>query len=365
MNIDQFINTYVKFPFIPLSENVKFLEDNTYNITLPRVSFDSYNSETQKLDAILHNDTYSFNLKSDKFDPKNENVIITCIRDNANLLDFLLSKLKKIADSNNCDILVVDDRSINEDVYNIANKYSVSYLRIDNNANLYSYSMINNIGVAYANSFGKKYCLFWNSDMWPKDAKTLKNLIKKHHKYKATLSGTRLIYPSQKQYEEIFDGYDHVLGDLSKIFGTIQHGGIVYKHFLNHDPVNSKRVFATPLRPIHQWRFYSSDYSLACIDTQATSVTGAYWMISTQDFIEAGGLNMSLPNTFQDMDFCLRLVTNNKSVFYIGSEFMYHAESILNKKFGNTEEGHLSDNLVYDYLWSSRIENVLGYRAIL
>ena len=363
MNINQFIDTYGKFPFSALYDGgVRFLENTTYNTTFSRVSFDGYNEETQQLAANLHNDSYAFNLKIDRFDPKKENVIITCIRDNSNLLDFLLTKLTKIAKTNKCDILVVDDRSVDDSVYSVAEKHGVSYLRIDNGSNLYSYSMINNIAVAYVNSFGKKYCLFWNSDMWPADTKTLKNLIKKHHKSGATLSGTRLLYPPQEDYQKIFDGYDHVLGDLSKIFGRIQHGGIIFKQFRHSE---DNKYFATPLRPIHQWRFYKADHNMACLDIPAFAVTGAYWMISTQDFIDAGGFNMSLPNTFQDMDFCLRLITLNKSILYIGSEFLYHAESILNKKFGNTDEGHLSDNLVYDYLWSRHIENILGFRALL
>lgn len=308
----------------------------------------------------IKEDLFSFSLDLNNFDDNNKHVIVICIRDNSNILDFVLSRLVDSAKTSNCDVLIVDDRSSSSEVFEVAEKYNASCLRVVNKNNIFSYSMLNNLAAAVVKKFNKKYCIFWNCDMWPPDDETLGNLLVKHHSSQAVLSGTKLLYPNADDYNKIFGNYKHAFGDISKYFGKIQHAGTFFCQSIFADE-NTQKI--SSYLPVHSWRFYDANYFMTCFDSFCFAVTGAFWIISTDDFTENGGLNPSMPILSQDMDFCLKLILRKKPVFYIGSESLYHAEDILITNLPVPQEQKNSDNLLYEHLWKNKIKIILGLDA--
>jgi GT2 family glycosyltransferase len=123
--------------------------------------------------------------------------------------------------------------------------------------------------------------------------------------------------------------------------------------------VKQKRLM---LRPSHQWRFYQQDHILASTDQRCFAVTGALHVINTKDFVDLGGYSCCLASSYQDIDLCQRAVQKQLPVYYIGSEFMFHAETITNVDGQNINNSRLyqSDRLVYEYIWQPQIQKLLG-----
>lgn len=356
MEKKEFIENFTKFDFTSFDGIDDFVLDASYCVRTVRFSSEKQ-KETDGLTLVSCLDDFVFSLRLNFFQEKNENVIIICVRDNVDLLEFCLSKLLVSTESSFCDILVVDDRSITFDIYETCKKHKVSYLHVMNSANIFSYSMLNNIAVAVIQKINKKRCLFWNCDMWPSSSGTLKNLIEKHIQSKATLSGTRLVYPSLEDYKKIYKTNEDDLKTEFNFFETIQHAGVDFCRLFSSDSKNKKVSFTQT----HPYRLYPSNHPLACRDAPKIVVTGAFWIISTQDFISEGGFNPSLASFHQDIDFCLRLSSSGKIVYYLGSEFLYHAENFFHKQFETHVRQHFIDDMIYHYIWDDKLKNLLGF----
>lgn len=348
---------YIKFPFDLCLNNFDFNKDVKNSIELP-IALCTVQNDTISIDPF--NVTYTIECKNSVFTEQN-NLIIICTKDLGNLLDFTLHKLISNNITELADILIVDDRSIDNSIYNICTKHNISYLRIDNNKNIFNYSNLNNFAVIYAIKHNKHNVIFWNNDLWPSNDKTFSNLLDKHNIYQSNLSGTRLVYPDKDEYDQACGKYDHVMGSkIQEYFGTIQHGGIVFLPQLSMIEPNSKCW-----KPYHNYRYDSKDTTFATYDSPIYGVTGALHITSVNDFIDVGGLNPSMSHTMQDIDLCLRYIDANKKIMYLGSEYMFHAETITgsyHKTISNIY--NLSDNILYEYLWMRKNKKLLGLSFI-
>lgn len=77
-----------------------------------------------------------------------------------------------------------------------------------------------------------------------------------------------------------------------------------------------------------------------------------------------GGYHCALSTAFQDIELCQRAIEQDKSVYYIGSEKIYHAETITNndgKNYGKSLAS-VSDALLYDLMWQPKMTNLLGLK---
>lgn len=299
-----------------------------------------------------------------RFTDSIDKVIIICVKDNPNILKFCLEKIKENNLNKICDLLIVDDRPSTEENKKLAENYECSYLKIVNDVDIFNYSNLNNIAISYCKLFNKKTAICWNSDMWTSSEQSLKNILDLHEKNKSSVTGTRLVYPSRKEYETIFENYDHVLGhSIEKAYNTIQHGGII---FIPSESIIRKSGLS--YMPYHQWRFWDKDFYLAKENIKCTAVTGALHVLNINDFIEIKGYNKSLASSFQDIDLCQRIIENNKIVLYVGSEYMYHAETITSNAEGNLKKPTMiSDRILYEYLWwgnPMRLKNILGIEKL-
>lgn len=351
------INKYSRFNF---DQNINISGKNETHHEA--ISFAVHNSD---LSYKTENNRYVYSLERNRFSDNKENIIIILSKDNGHILKYSLDKLYQFDIHKKYDILLVDDRSQTKDINNLSIEYDTSYLRIDNDKDIFNYSMLNNIAVRYAKIFNKQRSIFYNNDLWTNNPDTIDNLINKHILYKSGITGCKLLYPSEKEYQELGKP-QHILSNiLHHIYGSIQHGGISFS-LKKGSFVDSRRNYTGPnfiLGPIHQWRFYKDSHDLASFDTRCFAVTGAMHIIDTDSFIQLGGFTPSLPTSFQDIDLCMKAIESNIPVFYIGSESMTHAESLTHFKNNITKtEYFLSDNLFWDFVWGYKIPKIIGLK---
>lgn len=353
--------TKTLFPFKRFAETSSFEEGVVNTFAFDKFNFSIENRKQISCEA--KNNKFTYCLKRNKLAEPNKPIVIICSKNNANILEFTLNKLKNCGTLDKYDILLVDDRSDTSEILSISEVYNTSYLRIDNSQNAFNYSIINNIAASYANFYNKKLLVFHNNDLWPENKDSLDNLIKKHIDYNSNISGCKLIYPSEKEYEQIGKPV-HTLGStINKIYGSIQHGGVFFVPRISAFTDNNRRYLSPELvlAPLHSWRFYSANTIMASKDSVSQSVTGAIHIVSTQDFISLGGLNTAMGTSYQDIDLCLKAIKNNMVVNYIGSETMIHAESITHSKENIIKTNdHLSDSILWDIIWGIELPQTIG-----
>lgn len=347
------------FPFHDISNRCDLSENinNQYNFKYYKYEQD----HNQELTINSTDNTFSFNFKKNNFRSHIKSTIIICSKDNSNVLAYTLSKLSNFGILDEHDILLVDDRSSTSDIFDLSLKYSLSYLRIDNNLNIFNYSIINNIAASYANAFDKELLIFYNNDMWPPNKHAFQNIVNSHIKYNSNITGCRLLYPTKEEYANLGKPKHLLDNHLDELYDTVQHGGIFFiprESFVFKNTNKPAQIWV----PLHLYRFYEKHHPMACEDSSCHAVTGAMHIISTKDFILLDGLNICLATAFQDIDLCIKAVSKNMIIKYIGSEYMYHAESITNAKENLTSKPeHIYDNIVWDILWTHPMTYLLGY----
>jgi GT2 family glycosyltransferase len=348
---------YINFPFDLCLNHFNF---DTYKKNSIEISSAFASITNNQININPLNIVYNIELKNSCFTTHKKNIVVICTKDLGDLLNYTLNKLLINNVFELADVLIVDDRSKDDSILELAQKYNTSYLKINNNQNIFHYSNLNNFAVTYAIKYQKNNVIFWNNDLWPSTPDTLNNLLEKHSKYNSNLSGSKLIYPSKQDYSMACGNYNHIIGQISKYFLTIQHGGMV---FLPHQSYIKPKSHC--LKPFHAYRFDENNTFLASQDTATHSVTGAIHITNIKDFIDVGGLNISMSHTMQDIDLCLRYISNNKKVMYLGSEHLFHAETIsgfFHKVNSNIH--NISDNILYEYMWLTAIKKIIGLNFI-
>lgn len=268
---------------------------------------------------------------------------IICVKDNIKLLLFTLNNLKNNKVFDYLDFIVVDDRST-ENIKELCDKFSVNYLRVDNEKG-FNFSMLNNIAAKICYDKGCKTIVLWNSDLWVEAVDTIPTLLSLHQEKKCTISGTKLLYPYKS-----WDGSEETPENIKQNFsskssnyrGTVQFGGSLFIF----TPQN--KIYS----PLHNKRFFDKNNIYVNCNKPDLFVTGAFQIIDLQWYINCGGMNPSLSKNFQDVDLCLRAVEEGNLVYYFGENInLLHDESltISKEKF---DKQFLSDNVLYGKLWN-------------
>ena len=330
-------------------QKINYNSEITNTITVERYLVSKNNSE---LNVSVVDNLVNFSLLRDKFSSK-PGCIIICSKDNSHILKYCLEQIKKYGIDKEHDVLLVDDRSQTMDILKLSDEYETSYLRVENNNDIFNYSLLNNIAAMYCLNKNKELLIFYNNDLWPENEKTLPNIIDLHKKNKASITGCRLVYPTKEHYEELGNPQHLLEKYFDQLYSTIQHGGIFFD-----SPAHSNYP-----APSHLWRFYPKDTSMACDNNRCFAVTGAIQVINTKDFFDIQGFNIGMGGAFQDIALCIEAFKQNKIVYYVGSEHMYHAESLTNvtEKITLTPD-YASDYLLWEYLYGIHIVYILGYR---
>lgn len=280
---------------------------------------------------------------------KNKPTIIIPIKDNLNLLNFTIKNLINNDVNKCCNIIVVDDRSSEENIKITTLENNLSYLRVENKKG-FNFSMLNNIAALIAKKLDSELIVLWNSDLWTKDKDTVKNLIEKHIKENSTISGTKLIYPPEIMSFRSEKYLDDFIKKNKNRFETIQFGGSTWIY----------TDFPLKYSPMHYRRFKEQNDILATCDKTESFITGAFQIINLDWFIRIGGLNPSLSKNFQDVDICLKALEENKKISYFGKDyFLLHDESVSLEKEGKHDNQLLSDHVLFGKIWNDKLEKLI------
>ena len=283
---------------------------------------------------------------------RKENIITICTKGMEDELTFVLNKINDYKIQEDSDILVVADRPTNDNIKTICKQKKASYLKITNSLNEFNYSVINNIAATYAKILKFKTITFWNNDLWPASETSFQNILIKHKELNSSITGTRLVYPKKEIYQKVFKR-KNLINSKEDRFETIQHAGV---GFYDQESIYKGSTFPMTF---HMFRFQKKDKDKSTEDLKNIAVTGALQIINLNDFIsKIKGFKPYLATSFQDIDLCLNAILAQKlDVNYIGSEYMFHAESItVNKENHIGSNRSKSDQILYQATWKSPIK---------
>jgi len=284
--------------------------------------------------------------------------LIIPVRDMSVLLRFTLGNLKEKGIPSQVNIIVVDDRSV-EDIKGIATEFNCSYLRIDNSKG-FNFSMLNNIPAFLFHKLGGSHCILWNSDLWVDDASSFKIFVERHIESCSKISGSKLLYPVSNFYpfqtaaDEInfekyyANSYPHLKN--GKWRGRVQFGGSIWVDTSKTSPIKTS--------PDHFGRFSLSHSPEVNCEKLVTFVTGALMMVDLKWFIRIGGLNPSLGKGFQDVDLGLRAYVAGEKIMYFGKDISFvHGESFSFYALGTKkiDKQIESDHYLFSQLWNQKV----------
>lgn len=329
------------FRTILFSEEFDVEDINNFSFKQPRLLFDDYaENGGLRFEPEVNDYQISF-IKSESFDLEKIPLMIP-IRNMPDLLEYTIKNLLTNKADEITNIVVIDDRS-NEQIKMICDKFEqISYIRCDYDSG-FNYAMLTNIGSYIMHYHGFKEVIFWNSDMYLPNDSTLGELIRRHRTHKPVLSGTKLVYPFKNWKGEEF-GVKLPSGELKcDIQGKVQYGGSGFMI------VNNMLVF-----------FHSKvgadleDLYVNC-DKGVHVNNGAYCMIELEWLRSTGGLNPSFAKIFNDIDICLRAISERKQVHYYGKDiFLYHEESTNLNSICESKKDHqfMSDSMLFSKVWN-------------
>ena len=207
--------------------------------------------------------------------------ILIPFRDKIDLLENCISSLFSKKEDIGFTVYAINNNSCESKTFDglsaLQVKYSDQFVVIDSPGE-FNYSKINNDAVKCVK---EDYLLFLNNDILFESNWSLTTLLKTHHFYGAIITGTRLLYPSEK----------------------VQHNGLAttnQKHIAVISPFRGKslayQVGSFGDIDLHPW-----DRTHEC-----TAVTAACMLIKKSDFHDLGGFNEKLKVAYNDVDLCLR-----------------------------------------------------------
>ena len=269
-------------------------------------------------------------------------LLLLSIKDNSELLKVTLSNLHQNDVNTISNILIIDDRPSNDLNKRVAIDYNCSYLKANNSQNVFNFSMLHNLAVhiVHRRHENLKTIIMWNSDLWAKDSQTVPELLKLHNENQSTISGTKLVYPDQT-----FDYYQ------SSKANTVQFGGSMF----------GVRDNMESLHPFHLYRGYSPQDEKVNCNKGDLFITGAFMIIDAKWFIKSGGFSPRFTIVCQDVDLCLRAISQNKKIFYFGKDLeLYHYEGFLRGIDDENMDQTMIDPYVYADIWpGDRVRNIL------
>lgn len=181
-----------------------------------------------------------------------------------------------------------------------------------------SFSSINNELVGFAKG---EYLLFLNDDTQPQPFWLFEMMSKMIRHPKIGVVGAKLMYNANK----------------------IQHVGIA---FIPQGPANlGKAVLGSfPDGFANQDRFYQA-------------VTGACFLMRSEDFHAVNGFDPIYYFCYEDVDLCLKIKHDlGKKILYAANAVVYHAESVTQKKYKTASVAQKKGIEVFKERWMGKVE---------
>jgi glycosyltransferase involved in cell wall biosynthesis len=227
--------------------------------------------------------------------------IIIPTRDKVDLLKRCIDSIEERTDYGNFEITVVDNGSRHQETLNYLKRCGHRVIRDDSPFN---FSGLNNLGASHSDG---EYLLMLNNDTEVISTEWLCALLEQAQRPEVGAVGAKLLYPD----------------------GSIQHCGVVLG------------IGGVAAHSHQNWVIGDEGgyFNFPNIIRNYSAVTGACLMTRRSLFDEMGGLNDSdLAESFNDVDYCLRLRKKGYLIVYTPFSILYHHESASRSKVVNDRE---------------------------
>jgi GT2 family glycosyltransferase len=234
--------------------------------------------------------------------------IIIPFKDEVSVLNNLL-KTFEMTSYKNYEIILVDNNSTNHETHEyLSGLSSNKKIRILKYDKKFNFSKINNYAVS-ACDVSSEHVLFLNNDVEIMHPNWLSNMVQHFVRPEVAAVGAKLLY------------LDH----------RIQHAGIIIG--VNGVAGHSHKML---------WDWDPGYFSRPHLTQDISAVTGACMLVRKKEFLDVGGFDPKLPAAFNDVDFCLKLRKECKSIVYTPFARLYHRESNTRGYDAITDENFLN-----------------------
>lgn len=216
-------------------------------------------------------------------------------KDATDVLNRCIASIRKLTTYPNYEIVIVENNSTDERTFAYYDMLEQLDSRIhvthDTEVRGFNFSHICNWGVKHSHG---EYILLLNNDTEVMTHEWIELLIGPCQRKDVGIVGAELLYPD----------------------GAIQHAGVA----------------AADSGPAHQYMQLAHTYPGNMQETMLTrdlaAVTGACMMVSRADYDAVGGYDEELAVNYNDVDFCLRMLSQGKRVIYCPEARLRHYESV-------------------------------------
>jgi len=237
-----------------------------------------------------------------KIDNKPNVSIIIPTKDNVNILRKCINSIIDNTLYYNYEIILVDNRSINEETFNYYEELDEDFIKILKFDEEFNYSRMNNFAVSHCSN---EYILFLNNDIEVITGQWLVSMLEHAQRDGVGAVGAKLLYPD----------------------GTVQHAGVIIG--LGGVAGHSHKCF-----PAHNPGYF---YRIQMVQ-DFSAVTAACMLTKKSLFEEVGGFDeKDLAVAFNDVDYCLKLRHKGYLIVYTPYAELYHHES-LSRGYEDTPE---------------------------
>jgi len=220
--------------------------------------------------------------------------IIVPTRDRVSLLKRCIESIESKTTYENYEIIVVDNNSTDRDTLRYLDRSKHRVLRFDES---YNFSRINNFAVRNAKG---EHLLFLNNDTEVIEPAWLEAMLEHSQRPEVGVVGALLLYPRNHPTSRE---------------GTIQHAGIV----LGICGVSGHAFRNLPMIDVNY-------FDLHRVIRNCSAVTFACAMMRRNLFEQLGGLDESLPVSYNDIDLCLRIRERGYLIVSTSYAVLYHHE---------------------------------------
>lgn len=123
---------------------------------------------------------------------------------------------------------------------------------------------------------------------------------------------------------------------LLNVDGSVQHAGM---------------AFCSERRPWHLYRWFPAEHPAVHISRRFQAVTSACMLVRREAFVSVGGFDASYRNSYNDVDFCLRLTEKGREIHFCHESVLFHLEGASKEPRAGEEENRRR----FHERWSDRI----------
>lgn len=295
----------------------RLIDEETFDTFLDNLITKTDNDQIVHITKVLvHLDTSpkltkkAFQEKT-KLDRNPKVSIIVPFRDKPQLLRSCVDSVLKKTSYSNFQLVLVDNQSKEPETLELLESLSrdpkVAILKYDKKFN---YSAINNFAVG---SIDTELVLFLNNDTSVISNSWLDFMVRSIQDDGVGAVGARLLYPN------------NTVQHAGVVIGICDAAGHVFRNLREKDP---------------------GYFAMAKTTRNVAAVTGACLLTYKNLFTELGGFDaVNLPVNYNDIDYCLKVISAGNQVVYNADAELYHYESASRDKYNSLDIDHNSDKM--------------------